>query len=115
VTDVPFVTDGAISHCVADGITEAGSAGIGYIKSLLAGEFDKIATHVTQQDVVIGGVPGVETSYDLTSSAAGTIPATRLEVLPKPDQACFVTLTTLGSSLSAASILRVAAATARFP
>jgi hypothetical protein len=103
------------AYCGDSGITEVGSAGVAYIKSLMAGEFEKIATNVTQQDIVIGGVPGVETSYDLSSSAEGTIPAMQLEVLPKPDQACFVTLTTLGSSQSAASILRVAAATAQFP
>lgn len=103
------------AYCVASGVTETGSAGIPFIKSLVASEFAKIATHVSQQDVVIGGVPGVETSYQLNSAADGAIPAVQLEVLPKPDQACFVTLTTLGSNQSPAGILRVAEATAQFP
>ena len=59
-------------------------------------------------------MPGVETSYQLNSSSAGTIHGSQLEVLPKPDKACFVTLTVVHGQ-SADNILSVAAATAQFP
>jgi hypothetical protein len=59
-------------------------------------------------------VPGVETPYQLHSSGAGTIYGSQLEVLPKPDKACFVTVTD-GEGQSAGDVLIVAAATVQFP
>ena len=69
------------------------------------------ATHITQKDLEIGGVPGVETSYDLTASGVGTISASQLEVLPAPNKICEVTV----SGGSQGTVISVAAATAQFP
>jgi hypothetical protein len=103
------------AYCVASGVTDVGTASIPLLKAEAAGEFEKIgATHVTQQDLEIGGVPGVETSYQLSSSSEGTLYGSQLEVLPKPDKACFVTLT-VSQGESAGNVLSVAAATAQFP
>ncbi|MBO0819678.1 MAG: hypothetical protein J2P26_02380, partial [Nocardiopsaceae bacterium] len=72
------------------------------------------ATHITQKELTIGGVPGLRTSYQVTSSAIGTAYGSQLEVLPKADKACFVTLTTLDPRTEDA-ILGQAATTAQFP
>ena len=60
------------------------------------------------------GFPGVEVSYQLSSSGEGTIYGSQLEVMPKPDKACAVAVT-VGEGQSAGNILNVAAATAQFP
>jgi hypothetical protein len=102
------------AYCIASGVTDVGAAGVPLLKTGAAAEFEKAgATHTTQRDLMIGGVPGVETSYQLISSSEGTIYGSQLEVLPKPDKACFVTVT-VGNGESAGNVLRVAAATARF-
>jgi hypothetical protein len=101
------------AYCDTSGVTDVGAAGVPLIKAAAAAEFEKAgATHVTQKDLTIGGVPGVETSYQL-SSATGTIDGSQLEVLPKPDKGCFVTVT-VGEGQSAAKAISVAAATAQF-
>lgn len=103
------------AYCLASGVTDVGAAGVPFLKASAAAGFGKIeATHVTQKDLEIGGVPGVETSYQLSSSSAGTLYGSQLEVLPKPDQACFVTVT-VAKGQSAGNVLSVAAATAQFP
>jgi hypothetical protein len=103
------------AYCTVSGVTEVGAAGVPLLKSADAAEFGKLgATHITQKDIQVGGVPGAETSYQLSSSTEGTIYGSQLEVLPTPDKACFVTLT-VANGESAGSILNVAAATAQFP
>lgn len=103
------------AYCVASGVTDVGAAAVPLLKTGYKAEFGKLgATNITQQDVKIGGVPGVETSYQLSSSSAGTIFGSQLEVLPKADKACFVTLT-VAHGQSADDVLSVAAATAQFP
>ena len=103
------------AYCLASGVTDVGAAGIPFLKTGAAAEFEQLgATHITQKDLEIGGVPGVETSYQLSSSSAGTIYGSQLEVLPKPDKACFVTVT-VGTGESASNVRSVAAATAQFP
>jgi hypothetical protein len=103
-------------YCLASGVTDVGAAGVPLVKAGAAAEFEKQgATHITQKDLKIGGVPGVETSYQLTTSPrVGTVYGSQLEVLPKPDEACSVTVT-VGKGQSPGSIVSVAAATARFP
>ena len=82
------------------------------MKAAAAAEFEKAgATHITQKDLEIGGVPGTEISYQQSSSGAGTLYASQLEVMPKPDKACFVTV----GGESEGNVVSVAAATARFP
>jgi hypothetical protein len=122
VVDVKSAVDGSQhfapnlnAYCVASGVTDVGAAGAPLLKEEAAAEFEKVgATHVTQENLQIGGVPGVETSYQLSSSSVGTLYGSQLEVLPKSNQACFVTLT-VAKGQSSAGILSVAAATAQFP
>jgi len=73
------------------------------------------ATHITAKDLKIGGVPGVELSYQYSPSGNyGTLYGSELAVLPKPDKECLVTAT-VGEGESLDSVLSVAAATAQFP
>jgi hypothetical protein len=103
------------AYCIVSGVTDAGAAGVPLLKTSTAAEFEKSgATHLTQKDLQIGGVPGVETSYQLNSSTEGTIYGSQLEVLPNPDKACYVTVTVVKGE-SAGNVLGVAAATAQFP
>ena len=103
------------AYCVVSGVTDVGAAGIPLLKEDTAAEFERVgATHIKQKDLKIGGVPGLETSYQLSSTTEGTIYETQLEVLPKPDKACFVTVT-VGKGESMGNVRSVAAATAQFP
>jgi hypothetical protein len=103
------------AYCTASGVTDVGAAGVPLLKTGAAAEFEKAgATHIIQKDLEIGGVPGVETSYQLSSSSEGTIYGSQLEVLPKPDKACFATVTA-GKGESEGNVLSTAAATAQFP
>jgi hypothetical protein len=103
------------AYCVVSGVTDVGAAGVPFLKTSVAAELEKSgATNVTQRDLDIGGVPGVETFYTLSSSTEGALYGSQLEVLPKPDKACFVTLT-FGKGESRGKVLSTAAATARFP
>jgi hypothetical protein len=84
-------------YCTSSGITESGSAGIAILRQSAATELQQIGAHnLTQTDAEVGGIPGVRTSYTLSTSGAGTLHAAQLEVLPKPDRACFITLTAAG-------------------
>lgn len=103
------------AYCVVSGVTDVGTAGLPLLKQIAPAEFEKLgATHITQKDLDIGGVPGVETSYQLSSSSEGTLYGSQLEVLPKPDKACYVTATVVKGE-SEGNVLSVAAATAQFP
>ena len=100
------------AYCGVSGVNDVGAASVPLIKSLASAEFEKLgATNVTQKDLEIGGVPGVETSYDLSASGVGTIYASQLEVLPAPNKICEVTV----SGASQGTVISVAAATAQFP
>jgi hypothetical protein len=103
------------AYCVSSGLNDTGSAGVPVLRQETLAEFQQLhAEHIAQKDVSIGGVPGVETSYNLSSSGAGTLAAAQLEVLPKPDRACFVTLTSTRGHLPA-GVIPAVEATARFP
>jgi hypothetical protein len=101
------------AFCTSSGITETGSAGVPFVEEATKDELSTMASHITQQDVKIGGVPGVETSYQLTTKADGAVDGWQLEVLPKPDKACFVSLSASGSE-SPGNYLAMAAATAQY-
>lgn len=102
-------------YCAPSGVTDTGSAGVPLLRTGAAAEYQQVgATHVTQKDVEVGGVPGVESSYQIVSKSAGTIYQSQLGVLPKPNDACFVTLS-WDANESSAGILSTAAATAQFP
>ena len=103
------------AYCSNSGITDYGSAGVPFVQQAAAIEFRQLhAADVKQRDIKVGGVPGLETTYQLTSASAGTLQAGQIEVLPKPDRACFVTLTSVKGQYPS-RVLTVAAATAKFP
>lgn len=103
------------AYCVVSGVTDVGAAAVPLIKQVAAAESGKLGgTHITQRDLEIGGVPGVETSDQLSSSTMGTIYESQLEVLPEPDKACFVTLAAVKGE-SEGNVISVAAATDQFP
>jgi hypothetical protein len=90
------------AYCINSGLTDSGSASVPLVRRLAVTELQRLgAQNITQQDVEIGGVPGVQTSYTLSTSAAGTLHAAQLEVLPKPERGCFITLTAAGPLPSA--------------
>jgi hypothetical protein len=102
------------AYCFASGVTEVGAAGVPLLKASASAQFEKLgSTHITQKNIEIGGVPGVETSYQVSSSTEGTIYGSQLEVLPKPNKACVVTVT-VAQGESAGNVVSVAAATAQF-
>jgi len=96
------------AYCTNSGITQSGSAGVPILRRSAATELQQIgAQNLSETDLKVGGVPGLQTSYTLSTSGAGTLHAAQLEVLPKPDRACFVTLTTAGQ-LPTAVLARIA-------
>jgi hypothetical protein len=101
------------AYCLASGVNNTGSSAVAILRQGVPEEFGSIgATHIAMQDISVGGVPGLETTYTVSSSA-GTLYSGQLEVLPKPDRGCFVTLT--GSKgYFPLDVLTVAAATAHF-
>jgi len=102
------------AYCLPSGVTDTGSAGIPLLQQSAKTELATIGTDITQKDITIGGVPGIETSYKLNNASGGEILESQLEVLPKSDVGCFVTLSYSGSE-GAGNYLAVAAATAQFP
>ena len=107
--------DNLSAYCAASDVTDVGAAGVPLLKESAAAEFEQVkAMHITQRQIEVGGVPGVESSYQLTSSNEGTLYGTQLEVLPAQNKVCFVTVT-VGKGVSDASIVSTAAATAQFP
>ena len=102
------------AYCSVSGVTEAGAAAVPFIKQAASAELTPLgSTHITQQDLEIGGVPGVDTSYQIQSSTQGTLHGGQLEVTPTPDQ-LFVTLS-FGVGESGGIVASTAAATAQFP
>ena len=103
------------AYCSTSGVTEVGAAGVPMVKEEAAAEFQNLdATNITQRELQIGGVPGVESSYQVHSSTQGTIYGSQLEVLPAPNKICFVTVT-VGEGESEGNVVSTAAATAQFP
>lgn len=102
------------AYCLSSGITNTGRAGVPFLTQATKSELSTIASDITQHDVMIGGVPGLETSYKLNSASGADVQGAQLEVLPKPDVICTVTLS-FSSPETAGNYLAVAAATAQFP
>ncbi len=102
------------AYCQSSGITDTGSAGVPFLQQALKAEYGTIATDVTLNNVTVGGVPGVETSYKLKSGSGENIYGAQLAVLPKADIGCFVTLS-WGAGQTKDNYLGVAASTAQFP
>jgi hypothetical protein len=101
------------AYCLNSGTNLAGSSAVPTIKKQLASEFGGLqVTHVSMSGMSVGGVPGLETTYQLNSST-GTLAAGQLEVAPKPREFCVVILTTSPSTFSK-SVLATAAQTAQF-
>jgi hypothetical protein len=105
--------DNISAYCVGSGTDLTGSSAVPTIKKELANEFAGVqVADVSMDNMPVGGVPGLETTY-LLNSPAGTLAAGQLEVAPKPRKFCFVTLTTSQGTFSN-SILSAAAQTAQF-
>lgn len=84
-------------YCAGSGISQTGSVGAAVIGRTWASELQQVgAQDLTQTAVKLGTAAGVESSYTLSASSAGTLHAVQLQVLPKPGKACFVTLTAAG-------------------
>jgi hypothetical protein len=103
------------AYCSNSGTSVTGKAGVPLLRQSAEAELPQVlhAQHVKVTEVTIGGVPGVQVNYALTSTTSGTLQAAQLEVLPKAGRACFVTLTAAGPLPS--GVLPTAAATAQFP
>jgi hypothetical protein len=103
------------AYCSNSGTSDTGSAGVPALRQSAEAELPRVvhAQNVAVSDVKVGGVPGVQVTYTLTSTTSGTLHAGQLEVLPKPGRACFVTLTAAGQLPG--GVLPTAAATAQFP
>jgi hypothetical protein len=102
------------AYCFSSGITDTGSAGVPFLTQVVKSQMSPVASDITQHDVTIGGVPGLETSYKVKSGSGADVQGAQLEVLPKPDVFCVVTLT-FNSTQTQGNYLAVAAATAQFP
>jgi hypothetical protein len=101
------------AYCLDSGTDLAGSSAVPTIRERLTTEFGGLeVSDVSMDNMPVGGVPGLETTY-LLNSSAGTLAAGQLEVAPKPHKLCFVTLT-MSQSTFAKSILSTAAQTAQF-
>ena len=102
------------AYCTSSGVTDTGTAALPLLRQeAIAGMQQIHAGHISVKNVEVGGVPGLQTSYTLSSSSAGTLDGAQLEVLPKPDRACFLTLTAAQGQFPSA-VLPVVAATAIF-
>jgi hypothetical protein len=100
------------AYCSASGITESGGAGLSFLRPSIEGQLGQAgATGIRETDVTIGGIPGIETSYVLSTSL-GAAHAAQLEALPKADRACFITLT--GGTTPSRLLARIAA-TVQYP
>lgn len=101
--------------CAVSGVNNVGATGVPLLRAAAAAELQQIgATHLAQRDLDIGGVPGVETSWQVSTTGSGLLDESQLEVMPKPNKVCTVTLS-VAAGESAGNILSVAAATAQFP
>ena len=102
------------AYCVSSGVTDTGTAGLPLLRQeTIAGMQQIHAGHISVKDVEVGGIPGLQTSYTLSSSSAGTLDGQQLEVLPKPDRVCFLTMTAAKGQFPSA-VPPVVAATAIF-
>jgi len=106
--------DNISAYCIESGTDLAGSSAVPTIKQQLNTELGGLlVSNVSMDNVAVGGVPGLEATYALTSSTGTALGAGELEVAPKPQELCYVDLTTSLSSFSQ-SILATAAQTAQF-
>lgn len=102
------------AYCTSSGVTDTGSAGVPLLRQAVAAQLQQVnAAHISQRDVRVGGVPGLETTYTLASSAEGTLDEAQLEVLPQSGRSCFVTVTAIKGHFPG-NVVSVAASTAQF-
>jgi hypothetical protein len=99
------------AFCLQTGTIGVGAVGVPLLTAVSASAVERLgATHITQKDLDIGGVPGVETSFQVSYSR-GTVHSSELAVFPKRGEECEVAV----AGPSEASLASVAAATAQFP
>jgi hypothetical protein len=105
--------DNISAYCLNSGTDLVGSSAVPTIKKQLTSEFDGLqVSSISMDNMPVGGVPGLKTTY-LLDSSAGTLAAGQLVVAPKPQEFCFVTLTTSPATFLE-TILSTAAQTAQF-
>ena len=105
--------DNISAYCLNSGTDLMGSSAVPTIKRELTNGFGGLqVSNISMGSMPVGGVPGLETTY-LLNSSAGILAAGQLEVAPKPREFCFVVLTTSQSTFLK-SILSTAAQTAQF-
>jgi hypothetical protein len=108
-----FVTN-LNAYCSSSGISQSGSAGAAVIGRTWASELQQVgAQNLTQRPAQLGKTTGVQSSYTLSTSSAGTLHAVQLEVLPESGRACFVTVTAAGPV--PATVLSRAISTIQYP
>jgi hypothetical protein len=115
LTDSPtaFATN-LNAYCAASEFTNTASSAVAILRQSVPEEFQSIgATGIVLRNVSVGGVPGLEVTYEI-GSAVGPLYEGQLEVAPKPDRLCAVTLSGAKGSFPL-NVLTVAAATAQFP
>jgi hypothetical protein len=101
------------AYCVQSGTDLTGSSAVPTIKKQLTSNFGGLqVADISMSTMTVGGVAGLETTYVLNSSA-GTLAAGQLEVAPKPQEICLISLTASPGTFSK-SILSTAAQTAQF-
>jgi hypothetical protein len=107
-----FVTN-INAYCSSSGTRKTGRAGVTALGPSWAAQIQQLgAQNLTQTGTKLGGVAGEESSYTLSASGI-TLDATQLEVLPKADRACYVTLTAAGQPPG--PVLAVAIASIQYP
>ena len=103
------------AYCGTSGTTEVGAAGLPFLKKTELSQLEQVVVaHVTVKDLEIGGIPGVELSYDFPSADPVPLTGSALAVLPKPGKVCNV-IEGVPTGQSLGSVLSVAATTAQFP
>jgi hypothetical protein len=101
------------TYCIDSGTDLTGSSAVPTIEKKLTAALGRLkVANVSMIGMPVGGVPGLEVTY-LLDSSAGTLAGGELEVAPKPQKLCFVTLTMSPGTFSK-SILSTAAQTAQF-
>jgi len=68
-TDPNHYTRNLNAYCLPSGVNDPGKAGTEFVKQAVQSDMSTIASDVTQQEVTIGGIPGLKTSYRLNSGS----------------------------------------------
>jgi hypothetical protein len=102
------------AYCAPSGISHSGSAGVAGLRQEVPALAQALQAYdIKTSDEKVGGIPGLQVTYDLNATGGIVVHNVQLQVLPKALDACFVTLSASGELPSA--VLTTAAATAQYP